>query len=116
MLESDCRQPSVNKEAFLKKWWDEIDSETDGKITLIQSCGRNESASEACCGDKQFGLFTRSMLDAACKLTSSDILSVEKAFVFAKGQVQHHCKSQMPVINSSSKYPFSIKTTASKSL
>lgn len=116
LLESFCKSTPENKEDILKKWWKQMDS-IPSEIVLIQSCNKGESASEGKDESQQFGLFSRSMIDAACNKTFNDILSVKDAFDYACAQVACNCKGvfiQTPQINTSTPYPFAVKVNTHK--
>lgn len=108
-LKSYSSPKSTNIGAFQNKWWEMLGPKPNG-VFLLQSCSQNETTAEGLDGVQQFGLFSRSMLDAAYKKTFSDELSVNDAFEFAKGQVLFNAKeTQNPEISSPCPYPFAVK-------
>ena len=116
LLESFCKPITDNIENIQKKWWKQMDS-IPSEIVLIQSCNKGESASEGIDESQQFGLFSRSMIDAAFNKDFDNILSIKDAFDFASMQVAKNCKGdfiQTPKITVSSQYPFAVKLNKHK--
>ena len=72
-LKSYSSPKPTNIGAFQNKWWEILDSQSKG-VFLLQSCSQNETTAEGLDSVQQFGLFSRSMLDAAYKKSFSDEL------------------------------------------
>lgn len=107
-LKSYDNSRPTDVDEFQNKWWKILDSKPK-EIFLLQSCSQNELSSEGLDGEQQFGLFSRSMLDSACKTPYSEELSVNDAFEFARGQVLSNTKNaQNPEINMPCPYPFAV--------